>query len=487
TPNQPDLDTMQPHLAGKHLLVVDDNATNRKILSLQGESWGMITYEAQSGYEALDWLRQGKSFDLAILDMQMPGMDGLTLAAEIRRQPESHGLPLVMLTSLGKPDNRTISIQPDFAAFLTKPIKQSQLYEVLIRVLLGQPVKVRPSRAIASPIDPNLAQCLPLRILLAEDNVVNQKVALQLLQRMGYRADVVGNGLEVLEALHRQSYDVVFMDVQMPEMDGLTATRYICKERSPSERPWLIAMTANAMQGDREMCLQAGMDDYVSKPIQLEELVRALKNCPSRLKSNTQVKQEPFNGNSTTRQQQESNQWLVSPEPQSNAFSVNEPANRLTLPSITVIPEDTPGGVMVQSSPSEQTPPVSNPSVLNASKEVLDMTAFQQLREMVNQDEVVVRVIDSYLEDAPKLLQSMAEAVTQKDSSLFVRMAHTLKSSSATLGAAYLAQLCQELETSAAKNSLEVAAARVQQVEIEYAQAKAALLALRQQINLGDW
>ncbi|HEY9649228.1 MAG TPA: GAF domain-containing protein, partial [Coleofasciculaceae cyanobacterium] len=151
TPNQPDLDAMQPHLAGKRLLVVDDNATNRKILSLQGESWGMITDEAQSGYEALDWLRQGKSFDLAILDMQMPGMDGLTLAAEIRRQPESHGLPLVMLTSLGKPDTRTISIQPDFAAFLTKPIKQSQLYEVLIKVLLGQPVKVRPTRAIGSP------------------------------------------------------------------------------------------------------------------------------------------------------------------------------------------------------------------------------------------------------------------------------------------------------------------------------------------------
>ncbi|HEY9794473.1 MAG TPA: response regulator, partial [Leptolyngbyaceae cyanobacterium] len=281
--SQINLDVTQPQLAGKRLLIVDDNATNRQILTLQGESWGMLTQEAQSGSEVLEWLRQGKPFDLAILDMQMPGMDGLTLAAEIRRQPGYQELPLVMLTSIGKPETSEARVNANFAAFLNKPIKQSQLYDVLLGVLMGQPIKVRPTCSISPAIDANLGERLPLRILLAEDNVVNQKVALHLLQRMGYRADVVGNGLEVLEALSRQSYDVVFMDVQMPEMDGLATTSRICQEWSRIERPRIIAMTANAMQGDREMCLEAGMDDYISKPIRVEELVRVLSKCQEEL------------------------------------------------------------------------------------------------------------------------------------------------------------------------------------------------------------
>jgi len=274
-----ELKVTQPQLAGKRLLIVDDNVTCGQMLVQQGRDWGMLMRVAQSGPEALTLLHQGEPFDLILLDRQMPGMDGLALAAEIRKQPYHQKLPLVMLTSIGQPETSEKSVIANFAAFLNKPIKQSHLYKVLIQVLVGQPVPVSPVSERPELINLRLAQHLPLRILLAEDNVVNQKVGLLLLQRLGYRADVVSNGLEVLEALRRQPYDVVLMDVQMPQLDGLAATQRICQEWSPPQRPRLIALTANAMQGDREMCLSAGMNDYISKPLRLQELARALSQC----------------------------------------------------------------------------------------------------------------------------------------------------------------------------------------------------------------
>ncbi len=435
-----DLDVIQPQLAGKRLLIVDDNATNRQILTLQGQSWGMLTRAAQSGAEALDWLRQGQPFDLAILDMQMPQMDGVTLAAEIHKQPGYQSLPLVMLTSIGKSESSDLSVKANFAAVLTKPIKQSQLYNVLTQVLAGVPIKVRPTSSISSQVDPNLAQRVPLRILLAEDNVVNQQVGLHLLQRMGYRADVAGNGLEVLEALRRQSYDMVLMDVQMPQMDGLTATRRIVSEFSPEERPQIVAMTANAMQGDREICLEAGMDDYISKPIRVEELSRALSKCQEELKVR-RLKVED------------------------NAPSV----------ATAALLEDN-----------------LQPSTVNPSTAVLDAIAFQGLREMVNNNEVLVKVMDSYLEETPKLLQTMRNAlsrslnagtVAQKDAAALNSAAHSLKSTSATFGATNLAQLCKELEASAGTSTLEATAAMVSQVETEYEKVKTALLQERRHLN----
>ncbi len=273
--------TYQPQLAGKQLLIVDDNATNRQILTLQAQSWGMVPQAAESGYEALQWLSSGEKFDLAILDMQMPGMDGMTLGAEIRQLSDCQRLPLVMLTSMGKPDTQAQTVEVDFAAFLSKPIKQSQLYNVLIQILGGQPIQVKPSSVPHLQLDPTMAQKLPRKILVAEDNKVNQQLALQLFARMGYRADIAANGLEVISALHRQHYDVVFMDVHMPEMDGLSATQHICEEWPPIARPWIIAMTANAMQGDREKCIDSGMNDYISKPIRVEDLIRSLIESPS--------------------------------------------------------------------------------------------------------------------------------------------------------------------------------------------------------------
>ncbi len=263
---------------GKRLLIVDDNATNRKILSLQAESWGMFSCAISSGIKALELMNRGMEFDLAILDMQMPEMDGVTLAREIRKHRDYENLPLVMLSSLCKQEIKQQSADINFAAILNKPLQQSQLHQVLMRVLNRKLIKVNPSSISPKPTSETPVLNHKLRILLAEDNVVNQKVALLTLETLGYRAEVAGNGIEVLEALRRQPYDVVFMDVQMPEMDGLTATKEICKQWTKS-RPRIIAMTANAMQGDREKCLEAGMDDYISKPIRIEELQRALSLC----------------------------------------------------------------------------------------------------------------------------------------------------------------------------------------------------------------
>jgi CheY-like chemotaxis protein len=213
---------------------------------------------------------------VAILDLNMPEMDGQTLAREIRKHRDARALPLVLFSSLGR---REAGLEgAEFAAYLTKPLKQSQLFDTLISLVAERAPAVQPQPpAPARPkLDPEMASRLPRRILLAEDNAVNQKLALRLLGQMGYRADVAGNGLEALDALGRQTYDVVLMDVQMPEMDGLEATRQIRTRWQRAQGPHIIAMTANAMQGDREMCLAAGMDDYISKPIRVDELVRAL-------------------------------------------------------------------------------------------------------------------------------------------------------------------------------------------------------------------
>ncbi|AFZ11214.1 multi-sensor hybrid histidine kinase [Crinalium epipsammum PCC 9333] len=269
-------------LSGKRLLIVDDNATNRKILTLQAQSWGMLSNAVTGGNEALECLSRGEQYDIAVLDMQMPEMDGLTLAAEIRKLPQFQHLPLVMLTSLGRSRIVEQGVKHNFAAFLSKPIKQEQLYNVFLQALSDQLVTTKAPPPTSSAATTKLAESLPLRILLAEDNVVNQKVAIQLLKRLGYRADVVGNGCEALEALCHVPYDVVLMDMQMPEMDGIEATRRIIQNWQSVERPRIIALTANAMQGDKELCLQAGMDDYLSKPIRLENLVQALSKCQAR-------------------------------------------------------------------------------------------------------------------------------------------------------------------------------------------------------------
>ncbi len=265
----------QRQLHGWRLLVVDDNATNRAILVKQAESWGMLARATGRPTEALEWLQRAEAFDVALLDMQMPEMDGLGLAQVIREQPAGRTLPLVLLSSLGRKERgRGAS---EFAASLTKPVKASQLYNALVRILAE-----RVSEEAAPPSTefqaPPPAPPRALRILIAEDNVLNQKLALGLLAKLGYEAEVVETGADAVRALDREDYDVVLMDVQMPELDGLEATRRI-RRRRPQGGPSIVAMTANALQEDRDACLAAGMDEYLAKPIRIDQLAKALERA----------------------------------------------------------------------------------------------------------------------------------------------------------------------------------------------------------------
>ena len=263
-------------LSGKRVLIVDDNNTNQRILVHQTEQWGMSAVAVSSGVEALGWIEAGNSVDVALVDMQMPAMDGLTLAERIHTHAPTQDLPLILFSSIGRNDADRLLFDKHFTVCLTKPVRQTRLYEHLQMIFaVDQPVTVAEPTPPISPA--HLAEKLPRRILLAEDNPVNQKVALRMLERLGYRADVAGNGLEVLEGLTRQHYDVILMDVEMPEMDGLEASQQIRALADRVEQPYIIAMTAGAMQGDRERCLEAGMDDYLSKPVRMEEIVHALR------------------------------------------------------------------------------------------------------------------------------------------------------------------------------------------------------------------
>ncbi len=262
------LKKVQPHLMGRHVLIVEDNRTNRRILGAYAYSWGMVTFVASTSHEALDWIRRGDTFDVAILDMDMADMNGLTLAREIRKYNLT--LPLVMLTSIGQ------HVPAENAVHLTKPIKQSQLHKMLTEII-SRRLAHESTRAGNGN---KKAQDSPVSILLAEDNASSQKVILQMLKRLGHRADVVANGIEACQALERQNYDIVLMDVRMPEMDGLEATRTI-RQRWPVNGPKVIAITAHALQGDRDKCLSAGMDDYITKPVKMIELSDVLNRVSS--------------------------------------------------------------------------------------------------------------------------------------------------------------------------------------------------------------
>jgi len=265
-------DTAEPRrmFPGRRVLIVDDNPTNRKILALQVEKWGIRPQAAASGRLALERLRDGDPYDLALLDLLMPEMDGVELARRIRGMDTRRDLPMVLLSSMVLPDDEAGA----FVACLNKPVRADRLHELLETVFEGNPA---PARAGAlRPDVPELAQDMPLRILLAEDHPVNRRVALKILEKMGYRADLAEDGREALEAAAARPYDVILMDMQMPVIDGLQATRELRRGKGGA-RPWVVAMTANARASDRDACLAAGMNDYVAKPVRIAELGDALR------------------------------------------------------------------------------------------------------------------------------------------------------------------------------------------------------------------
>jgi CheY-like chemotaxis protein len=355
------------------------------------------------------------------------------LARAIREHPAGTTLPLILFTSLGRREARAES--EGFAAYLHKPIKPSQLFDALVSVLAEQPVHVAPRGAGRTELDPEMARRHPLRVLLAEDNVVNQKVALRLLGQMGYRADVAANGLEAIEALARQTYDVVLMDVQMPELDGVEASREITRRWPGAGRPRLVAMTANVMQGDRERCAAAGMDDYVAKPIRVEELVAALERC----------------------------RW------RSEAGARGAPAE--TLPGSSPLatpPLEGPVRVAPRSAGLDGAPAAA----------VIDRTAFERLTTTMG-GAFVTELIDTFVEDARELIATLRRALAERDLDAFRRAAHSLKSNSETLGAAGLAAPARELEAMARAGSLDGAGDRLEPLVREYEIVARALGELR--------
>jgi signal transduction histidine kinase/DNA-binding LytR/AlgR family response regulator len=265
-----------PRLADLKILILDDNATTRNILFDQCRLWGMLPQAVENSGQALELLRKGNAFDLALIDLHLQGIDGLAVASEIQKIPSAAMLPMVLLTPLGKKKSSSEEVRVVFAHAVHKPVKPAQLCSALERALLSPRI---PARAPEPPkAATTLAETLPLRILLVDDNAINQKVAVRILQQIGYAPEVAGNGREALDMLDQKPFDFIFMDVMMPEMDGLEATRMLRKRQLSGDhahyqsRIIVCAMTAHAMTGDREKCIASGMDDYLAKPVRPKEV-----------------------------------------------------------------------------------------------------------------------------------------------------------------------------------------------------------------------
>ncbi|MEM0979112.1 MAG: response regulator [Cyanobacteria bacterium P01_H01_bin.58] len=439
--------TKETELLNKRVLIVDDNATNRKILSLQVQSWGMISTTANSAFQALELITQTQElqFDCAILDMQMPAIDGVSFAKDIRHHPQGKSLPLIMLSSIGQ-----LNLAPEdakaigFKARLNKPVKYRQLYKILVDCLTKSPIKVRqPTQSQTALLETQLGQQYPLRILVAEDNPVNQKLITAWLTKIGYQPDVVGNGHEAIDALRRQLYDVILMDIQMPEMDGVTATQKICQQWRVTERPYIVALTASAMVSDREHFLAAGMNDYVSKPIRLEKLVAVLKQVP------------PLNPQKST---------------ESPSSSQASKANQIEQPGEDASPKLKPSRL-------ESKRQVCRASTVDT--EVLDRHLLEEYLEPLGGigSETIESLKEIFLAESEQLVADIVAAIATQDSAQLQFQAHSLKSSSTLLGAVILPQLCLELEM-AGREAVMVEMAKGEQLKQELERFQRALIAI---------
>ncbi len=270
-------------LQGKSILIVDDNRTSGRILSDLVAGWGMQPSSTTTGSEALVRLQQGERFDVALLDMKMPHLSGQALAAAIQELELNLHMPIVLMTSIGLPNGDGRGREAEVSGRIGKPVKPGKLHMMLSSVVNGSNgIVVQPGdepEVQKQPSIGKLADEVPLAILLAEDNAVNQKVAIKMLEHLGYQVDLAVNGSEAVKAASRRHYDVILMDVQMPEMDGIEAARIIRTAQAGADCPHIIAMTANALKGDREAYLRAGMDDYISKPVRMVDLEEALRRA----------------------------------------------------------------------------------------------------------------------------------------------------------------------------------------------------------------
>lgn len=417
-------------LPGRRICVVDDNQTNRLLLEHLLMSRGADVMSAEGGSSALRLLREAAEgnapFDLAIVDGHMPEMDGWALARAIKADPALGAVKLVLLSSVGQAGAEAQTLEAGFSAYLTKPVRQSPLFDCLATVL-GVPLadpeasaarqrsETLPSAArLPDPSGPVEAQDSnrPL-VLVAEDNRVNQMIVVVTLEKLGYRADVVENGKQAVAAVQGKIYDTVLMDCQMPEMDGYEATREIRRweatDGSGRHIP-IVAMTANAMKGDRERCLSAGMDDYISKPARPEELERVLA------------------------------EWA--------SLRVRRVA------AAAVSDHEGPGA---------------------SGKPALDPQRLDELRRLSPGGQLLDQHIQQFLADLPGQVQALTVAVERGDSAALERAAHLIKVAGGNVGAGALSALCDSLEMLGRSGTVADAESRLRQVQSEVERVRAAL------------
>jgi signal transduction histidine kinase/HPt (histidine-containing phosphotransfer) domain-containing protein len=407
---QPARDIRQPKLADLRVLIVDDNAASRRTLAEQTTKWGMVPEAVAAPGQAIELIRAGAQFDLAIVDLQLPGMDGIALAAEIRKLPGGAMLPLVLLTPLGVRADAPTDARLAFAHCVAKPVKPAQLSAALELALFSPKKNV----ALIAPASPSqlLSERLPLRILLVDDNAINQKVAARILGLIGYQPDLAENGRKALAALDEKNYDLVFMDLMMPEMDGLEATRNIReRQKNPGAHPnyrgriIVIAMTAHAMQSDRDKCIAAGMDDYLSKPIRPGDIRGMIEK------------------------------WAL--------------------------PGNAPVEIKAASAPKVETPAAEPPVEMDRLNDLTDNNA-DSLRELV----------EMYFKQTNGQFEQIAAALRAGNGGEVRRVAHSCAGASATLGMMRLGQLMRDMEKEGMAGALTNATKICDDAVREYAAVK---------------
>ena len=446
-------------VAGAKTLIVDDNANSLEILRRQTESWGMETATALSAATALEVLKKAAAerspFRIAIVDVMMPEVDGIELARMIKGEPALAATALAFVSSVGSRkdfDNRLHGLE--LIPWLTMPVSQSSLHNALVRLLAGEPGRESSQHSSASKTAD--LESLPrissrLKVLVAEDNPVNQKLAKLQLKKLGLEPDLVANGAEAVDAALRFPYDIILMDCQMPEMDGYDATREIRRLQTPERHTTIVAMTANALQGDRDKCLAAGMDAYISKPVDIRALAATLVTISPRDAAAT----PKFDGAMPS---------AVSSQPPSGKRHAN-----------AVGSSEPPASVA-----KEEDMPLAN-SMEGSASAAIDASVIDTLRE--EGDDIVREVIDLFLSDGPKRLNASSEALARGDLKQLGFEIHRLKGGSGNFGALRLGQLCTDLGR--ACNSGDAARARelFGQVTAEYELVERALDQQRQRLT----
>ena len=480
---------------------VDDHSTNRRLLAQYFTDWKMEGTTAATPLEGLALLRegaeQGRPYDIAILDMEMPGMDGLDLARAIKADSATAGVKLILLTSLGRRGDATAALEAGFAAYLTKPIRKGQLESCLTTVMghASERAEQGEPSLVTSYTLKEVARKKSARILIADDHRVNQQLAVLMVERSGHRADVVANGQKALEAVIRQPYDLVLMDCQMPEMDGYEATKEIRRREASSEKREvqdevratsdekrgahqvpIIAMTANAMQGDREKCLAVGMDDYLAKPIKREALATILSRwLPTEQKDEKRKIEDPAREVLSVKREEEEGNCNAGNKGKSGKDErrATSDESRETFPQRRATNDEQQAMNKEVLMKNDETQATNKPSL---DEPVVDMAAMAELRSLCG-PEMFAKMVAQFVQDATKCVDEVIQAVESQDSHKLAEAAHGLKGICGNMGVIHLKEIAAQVEQLGRQNApfLEALTSMTEQIQPEFSRAQEVL------------